>query len=370
MSSRKVGFFRFVTLWPLSFIYKFIGDVRNFMYENHILKSKEYDLPIISVGNISVGGTGKTPHVEYVLRLLKDDYKTAVLSRGYKRKTKGFRIVEADDDYTLCGDEPLQVKRKFDDVVVAVCENRNKGVEKLRELYPDLNVIILDDAFQHRKINPGLHVLLINYNYPIATDYVMPLGRLRESRFNVHRAHLLVYTNCPPKLTPMDRRILTKEVGVLPYQHLSFTTVEYEDIKPIFGNSKKMNYEKMKDCNVLAVTGIAHPENFVEMLMQKSRGVVHLPFSDHHNFSAADIAKISKAFAEISGPKMIVVTEKDAVRLRSSKFIDDGMKPYIYYVPIRVELLCDDEEKKQFNNQIISYVRNNKRYNKLYNNSL
>ncbi|MBQ5424146.1 MAG: tetraacyldisaccharide 4'-kinase, partial [Bacteroidales bacterium] len=198
----------------------------------------------------------------------------------------------------------------------------------------------------------------------------MPLGRLRESRFNVHRAHLLVYTNCPPKLTPMDRRILTKEVGVLPYQHLSFTTVEYEDIKPIFGNSKKMNYEKMKDCNVLAVTGIAHPENFVEMLMQKSRGVVHLPFSDHHNFSAADIAKISKAFAEISGPKMIVVTEKDAVRLRTSKFIDDGMKPYMFYVPIRVELLCDDEEKKQFNNQIISYVRNNKRYNKLYNNSL
>ncbi len=370
MSSHKVGFFRFILLWPLSLVYKFIGDIRNFMYENGLLKSKEYDLPIISVGNISVGGTGKTPHVEYVIRMLKDDFKTAMLSRGYKRKTKGFRIVEPDDDYTLCGDEPLQVKRKFKDVVVAVCENRNKGVEKLRELYPDLNLIILDDAFQHRRINPGLHILLINYNYPISSDYVMPLGRLRESKSNVHRAHLLVYTNCPPKLTPMDRRIMTKEVGVLPYQHLSFTKVIYENPLSVFKNNKKLDYTRLKDCNVLAVTGIAHPENFVEMLMEKSKGVVHLSYSDHHNFSSADVQKIKKTFAEMSGPKVIVVTEKDGVRLRTSKFTDDELKPYMYYIPIEIDLLCDEDEKKLFNNQIITYVRNNKRYNKLYQNSL
>ncbi len=371
MSTRKVGFFRFLLLWLPSLIYKFIGDMRNFMYENGILKSKEYDLPIISVGNISVGGTGKTPHVEYVLRMLKSDFKTAMLSRGYKRKTRGFRIVEADDDYTLCGDEPLQVKRKFgDDVVVAVCESRTEGVEKLRELYPDLNVIVLDDAFQHRRINPGLHMLLINYDYPISKDHVLPLGRLRESKSNVHRAHLLVYSNCPLKLTPIERRLLTKEVGVLPYQHLSFTSVLYEDPKPVFSNAKKLNNERLKDCNVLAVTGIAHPENFVEVLMQKSKGVVHIQFSDHHAFSSSDIARIQKAYDEMSAPKVLVVTEKDAVRLRTNKFLGDKIKTSMYYIPIKIELLCDEEEKKMFNNQIISYVRNNKRYNKLYNNSL
>ena len=369
MGSHKVGFFRFIMLWPISLIYKFIGDLRNFMYENGILKSKEYDLPIISVGNISVGGTGKTPHVEYLLRMLKGDFKTAILSRGYKRKTKGFRIVEPDDDYKLCGDEPLQIKRKFRDVVVAVCESRTKGVEKLRELYPDLNLIILDDAFQHRRINPGLHLLLINYNYPIATDYVLPLGRLRESRSNVHRAHLLVYTNCPAKLTPIDRRILTKEVGVLPYQHLSFTTVFYEDPLPVFAHTKKIDYEKIKNLNVLAVTGIAHPENFVEMLMQKSKSVMHIPFSDHHDFSMSDIAKISKAFSEMSKPKIIIVTEKDSVRLLTSPYIDDEIKSCMHYIPIRIDLLCDEEEKKLFNHQIITYVRNNKRYNKLYQSS-
>lgn len=370
MSYRKKGFFRFLLLWLPSLIYKFIGDMRNFMYENGILKSKEYDMPIISVGNISVGGTGKTPHVEYVLRMLKGDFKTAMLSRGYKRKTRGFRIVEPDDDYTLCGDEPLQVKRKFKDVVVAVCESRTEGVEKLRELYPDLNVIVLDDAFQHRKINPGLHMLLINYNYPISHDHVLPLGRLRESKSNVHRAHLLVYTNCPPKLAPIERRLLTKEVGVLPYQHLSFTKVVYEEPLPVFGGSKKMNSDKLKEYNVLAVTGIAHPEGFVEMLMQKSKGVVHIPFSDHHAFSAADIAKIQKTFDEMSAPKVVVVTEKDAVRLRTNKALGDKIKTCMYYIPIKIDLLCDEEEKKLFNNQIISYVRNNKRYNKLYNNSL
>jgi len=370
MVSHKVGFFRFITLWPLSLIYKFIGDIRNFMYENGILKSKEYDLPIISVGNISVGGTGKTPHVEYLIRMLRSDFKTAMLSRGYKRKTKGFRIVEADDDYTLCGDEPLQVKRKFNDVIVAVCESRTKGVEKLRELYPDLNLIILDDAFQHRRITPGLHVLLINYNYPISSDYVLPLGRLRESRSNVHRAHLLIYTNCPAKLTPIERRIMNKEVGVRPYQHLSFTNIVYEDIKPVFSFAKKMDYNNLSNCNVLAVTGIAHPDGFVEMLKQKAKGVVHIPYPDHYDFRAVDIAKIQKTFDEMSGPKTIVVTEKDSVRLLNNKYLSDDLKRYIYYIPIRIELICEEEEKEHFNNQIIIYVKNNKRYNKLYNNSL
>ncbi len=366
MTNSKFGFLRILFLGPLSLIYKFIGDVRNFMYDHGMLKSHEYDLPIISVGNISVGGTGKTPHVEYVARLLKNDFKTAVLSRGYKRKTKGFRIVETDDNYTLCGDEPLQIKQKFNDVIVAVCESRTEGVEKLRELYPDLNLIILDDAFQHRRINPGLHILLNNYNYPISKDHILPLGRLRESKYNIHRAHLLIYTNCPSKLTPIERRILYKESGVLPYQNLYFSNVVYGTPKNIFDNTE-LSLDNIKDYNILAVTGIAHGENFVEMLKQKSKGLLHISYGDHHNYKKSDILQISKSFNQMSGQKLIIVTEKDAVRLRSNKFIPEELKSNIYYIPIEVELICNDEEKQQFNNQIISYVRNNKRYNKLYN---
>ncbi len=368
MNNRKPGVWKFLLLWPMSLIYKLFTDIRNFMYENGILKSKEYDLPIISVGNISIGGTGKTPHVEYVIRMLKSDFKTAVLSRGYKRKTRGFRIVEATDDYTLCGDEPLQIKRKFEDVVVAVCENRVKGVEELRRLFPDINLIILDDAFQHRRINPGLHILLNNYNFPISDDYILPLGRLRESKHNVHRAHMLIYTNCPSNLTPIERRILNKEMNVLPYQYLFFSRVIYDDPKPVF-NARKLDYEKMKTYNILAVTGIAHSNSFIDMMKEKSKGLVHISFMDHHNFSQSDIQRIQKTYSEISGPKAIVVTEKDAVRLISNKFLSDELKSCIYYIPIEVSLLCSEEEQQQFNNQIISYVRNNKRYNKLYKSS-
>jgi len=366
----KPNLLSFLLLWPASILFRTIVSIRNFCYENKILKSKEYDLPIISIGNISVGGTGKTPHTEFILNMLKGEFQVAILSRGYKRKTKGFRIIETTDTHYQAGDEPLQIKQKFPDVVVAVSESRTNGVEKLRELYPDLNLIILDDAFQHRKINPGLSILLNNYHHPIATDYLLPLGRLREPRSASYRAHIVIYSKCPAELKPIERRILSKEVDIMPYQYLFFSTLKYMNLKPVFDkNLPEFELSKLKDYNIIALTGIARSGNLTSFLESKSASVMHLKYPDHYNFTSKDILKTQKLFSETSGNKIIVVTEKDAVRLKSDNFFDDEFKKDVYCIPIEVELLCSDEEKKQFDNQIFSYVRNNKRYSKLYKNA-
>lgn len=366
----KPGILSFLFLWPATFLYRIVVSLRNFLYENNIFKTKEYNMPIISIGNISVGGTGKTPHTEFILRMLKDEFKVATLSRGYKRKTKGFRIVETTDSHFDSGDEPLQIKQKFPDVIVSVCESRTEGVEKLRDLYPDLNLIILDDAFQHRKITPGLSILLNNYNHPIASDYLLPLGRLREPRSASHRAHIVIYSKCPENLKPIERRILSKEVDIMPYQYLFFSTLKYLDLKPVFENqTESISTEGLKEFNVVALTGIARSGNLTEFLEKHCKSVSHLKYPDHYNFNRKDIAGIQKIFTETSGNKIIVVTEKDAVRLKSDNLFDDEFKKYVYCIPIEVELLCSDEERKHFDNQIFSYVRNNKRYSKLYKNA-
>jgi len=262
----KPNILKFLFLWPLSAMYGIGVSFRNFCYENKILKSVEYDIPIISIGNISVGGTGKTPHTEFLIRMLKDEFSVAVLSRGYKRKTKGFRIVEETDTHFEAGDEPLQIKKKFPDTIVAVSENRPNGVDKLREIYPDLNLIILDDAFQHRKINPGLSILLNNYNHPIASDYLLPLGYLRETRSASHRAHIVIYSKCPPDLKPIERRILSKEIDIRPFQYLFFSTLNYKDPKPVFIDSPSIPIDKLNEHNVLAISGIAKSQSYVNFL--------------------------------------------------------------------------------------------------------
>lgn len=364
------GLISILLLWPAMVIYRLIIGFRNFAYDYKILKSKEFDIPIISIGNISVGGTGKTPHTEFILKMLKNDFKVAILSRGYMRKTKGFRLVETTDKHQLSGDEPLQIKQKFPDVIVAVCESRTVGVEKLRNMYPDLNLIILDDAFQHRKITPGLSILLNNYNHPIAKDHMLPLGRLREPRSSSHRAHIVIYSKCPSELKPIERRILSKEVELLPYQYLFFSTLKYMNLQPVFdADNSNIKTEDIKNFNLIAVTGIARPANFIAYLELKSAGVKHFKFPDHYNFRKKDIVTVQKAFANTPEPKLIIVTEKDAIRLKSDDLFDEEFKKYVYCIPIEVELLCSDEERKHFDNQIFSYVRNNKRYSKLYKNA-
>ncbi len=365
----RISLLKFLFLWPLSLLYGFVISIRNFCYENNILKSKEYNIPIISIGNISIGGTGKTPHTEFLLRMLKSEFNIAILSRGYKRKTKGFRLVEETDSHFSSGDEPLQIKRKFPDIVVAVSENRPNGVENLLNLYPDLNLIILDDAFQHRKIKPGLSILLNNYYHPIGKDYLLPLGLLREFRSASFRAHIVIYSKCPTNLKPIERRILSKEIDIRPFQYLFFSTFEYLDPKPVFNHNSNITIDDLKETNLIALTGIAKSKSFIDFLNSKSKSVNHIHFSDHHNFSQKNIKRIESVFLKTENKKLIITTEKDAIRLKSNDLFSEEIKKYVYCIPIEVKLLCDDDEKKQFNKQILSYVRNNKRYSKLYKNS-
>lgn len=360
----------FIFLWPLVLIYRIAISIRNFCFDNKILKVREYKLPVISIGNISVGGTGKTPHTEFILKMLKKEYSVAILSRGYKRKTKGFRIVEVTDSHYEAGDEPLQIKQKFPDVIVSVCESRTMGVDKLLALYPELNLIILDDAFQHRWINPGLSILLNNYHHPIAKDYLLPLGRLREPRSSSHRAHIVIFSKCPANLKPIERRILSQEVDIMPYQYLFFTTLKYLDLNPVLDSElPKIKTSELKDYNVLSFTGIARSSDFAAYIKSNSKSFRHLNYPDHYDFKQKDIIGIQDIFKTIRSKKIIIVTEKDAVRLKSCDFFDEGIKKYVYCIPIEVELICSEEERKQFDNQIFSYVRNNKRYSKLYKNS-
>lgn len=357
-------------LWPFMALYRIITGMRNFAYDNKIFKSKEFDIPIISIGNISVGGTGKTPHTEFLIKMLKDEFKVAILSRGYKRKTRGFRLVETTDSHHLTGDESLQIKQKFPDITVAVCESRTKGVETLRNIFPNLNLIILDDAFQHRKINPGLSILLDNYNHPIAKDCLLPIGRLRESRYSSHRAHIVIYSKCPPELRPIEKRILTGDADILPYQYLFFSTLQYDNLKAVFDNSiSEIELNQIFDRNIIALTGIAKTENLISFLRSKTISVNHFRYPDHYNFKKKDIQKIQQSFNKLEEPKLVIVTEKDAVRIKSDNLFDDEFKKYVYCLPVEIKLLCSDEEQKQFDNQIFSYVRNNKRHSKLYRNA-
>ena len=357
-----------ILLYPLSWLYGIIVFFRNQMYDLNILSSKEFDVPIISVGNITVGGTGKTPHVEYLVNLLRDKFEVATLSRGYKRKTKGFRYVETTSTAIEVGDEPLQIKNKFNEVTVAVCENRVVGAEKLLSLNNDIipDVVLLDDAFQHRRITPGINILLIDYNRQIKEDTFLPAGRLRESAAQMRRAHIIIFTKCTKEITPIMRRILMKDVGLMPYQELYFTTLNYQKLEPVF-TAKKLdaNFYKKKDFSFLVVVGIASPKLIHKYLKQFSKKVEMLEFSDHHNYSKEDITTTSQKFESINSEnKIIITTEKDAMRLKSREDLDDNFKAALYYLPIKVKFL--DDEGKSFNKKIFNYVGENKSNRELH----
>jgi tetraacyldisaccharide 4'-kinase len=368
MEERPHIFLR-VLLAPFALIYQIIIGIRNFMYDYKLLKVHEFEIPIISIGNISVGGTGKTPHTELLIEmLLEKNYNIAVLSRGYKRKTSGYLEVQIDDDFKSVGDEPLQIKNKFPNVIVAVHENRVKGIQKLMNDYSELNVIILDDAFQHRKVKPGLSILMNDYNHSFVHDHILPFGRLRESHSSSHRAHIIFVSKCPFDMKPIERRIMLKEMDVMPYQHLFFSSIEYLKPKSLFGN-KDMGLDDLKKYNVLAVTGVAKSKMFYKELTALCKSVIHLKYPDHYSFKKKDFKKIKEDFDNLESPKCIIVTEKDAMRLKAYDAFLESIGEFIYYIPIKVYLLCSEEEKQQFDNQIYSYVKNNKRYSKLYKNT-
>lgn len=328
-------------LTPLSWLYGGVMAVRNWLFDNKILKEEEYDIPIIGVGNLTVGGTGKTPHVEYIVGNLAPEYKTAVLSRGYKRKTKGFVLANDKSTPELIGDEPLQIYQKFGSIAtVAVCESRRKGIKELMRLFPDLQLIVLDDAFQHRWVKPKVSVLLTDYNRPFYKDHILPLGRLRESAVHVNRADMVVVTKCPDDMLPINFRIAFKDLNLMKFQKLFFTRYEYESIKPVFPESvpRSVSLESLDaEDAVLLVTGIAHPRYFVRYFKKYPFKVKVDHFPDHHDFSRNDILSISRRFSQLSGiRKLIVTTEKDAVRLSHNPYFPQELKSSVYYLPVKV----------------------------------
>ncbi|MBF1080569.1 MAG: tetraacyldisaccharide 4'-kinase [Prevotellaceae bacterium] len=344
-------------LLPLSWLYGLAVSLRNELFALGILKERSFSIPVISVGNITVGGSGKTPHVEYLIRLLQDYIKVGVLSRGYKRKSHGY--VLADDNSTMrdLGDEPYQIKQKFHDIYVAVDKNRCNGITRLThdKATSNVGVILLDDAFQHRYVKPGLNILLVDYHRLIIYDRLLPAGRLREPLNGKQRADIVIITKCPRDLKPMEFRILTKAMDLFPYQQLFFTTIDYGTPKALFSDKTT----SLNKYNVLLVTGIASPEQMENDMKHKCRSLTSLAFEDHHLFNTKDEQRINNAFERLPSPKIIITTEKDSTRLVNLNGLTTEVRDAIFVLPIKVKFMLNQGEL--FNNKIISYVRKNSR---------
>ena len=306
-------------LLPFSWLYGLAVIIRNELFELNSLKTRRFDIPVISVGNITVGGSGKTPHVEYLIRLLKDKMKVAVLSRGYKRKSRGYVLAGNNTPMREIGDEPYQMKIKFPNIRVAVDKKRCEGIDRLTtdEETKDTDVILLDDAFQHRYVQPGINILLVDYHRLIIYDKLLPAGRLREPLSGKHRADIVIITKCPDALNPIDYRVLSKAMELYPFQQLYFTKLEYCPLEPIFHKGLSIPLTEIRGKNVLLLTGIASPRQLE---------------TDINAYTA---------------------------RLMGIETLSDDVKDNIYALPIKVRFMLDKEET--FNKKIISYVRKNSR---------
>ena len=351
-------------LLPLAALYGMGVRFRNWLFDCQVLKSKEFDLPVISVGNISVGGTGKTPHTEYIVDLLKDAYHVAVLSRGYKRKSKGY-VLAKKDKTTIAdiGDEPFQMWSKYPDATFAVDPNRRHGIEQLmkEDVKPPVDVVVLDDAFQHRYVKPDINIVLVNYYRPIFLDKLLPAGRLREPIVGKNRADILIVTKCPKDLNLEEVRELENGLNPKLDQNLFFTTLAYGDLYCITDREKiiRLKYLSNED-PILLLTGIASPIPMIEELNKYSQNIHPVTFPDHHQFGENDFKRIHKEYDKLPAERrMIITTEKDAARLLHHPLMDDELKSHCYVLPVKVEFLNNSETT--FNKKIQDYVRKNTR---------
>lgn len=349
-------------LLPLSILYGLIVQARNLLFDLQILRSTRFKLPVIAVGNITVGGTGKTPHVEYLIRMLSHEYKVAVLSRGYKRKTRHFILATTKSGVTDIGDEPRQMKLKFPDVHVAVENKRVKGIRTLIESIHKLDVVILDDAFQHRHIRPGLSVLLVDYNRPIFSDVLLPAGNLREPWRNARRADIIIVTKCPNNLSMSERSDFIAGLDLQKEQEVFFTCYTYGDPVPVFpdrhGLQDPVPYKffRKSKTRVMLVTGIASPKPLRDFLEQYLTVEDELIFDDHHNYDLDDIRNMKNRFNTMERlDKCIMVTEKDAVRLQELDISEKNFRKSFYYIPVEVKFLAKGE--KPFIKKIFKYLK-------------
>lgn len=337
-------------LTPLSWIYGAVTYVRNKLFDaGIILKEKEFDVPVVSVGNLTVGGTGKTPHVEYLISRMMHIYNIGVLSRGYKRETKGFVLATSKSTPAHIGDESYMIYQKFGmKVRVAVCENRREGIKQLLACDPAINLIILDDAFQHRYVKPRVSLLLVDSSRPVYEDKLLPLGRLRESVAGMNRADIVVVTKCAPDMQPIHYRLVKNELNLLAYQKLFFSRYIYGGLMPVFPDDSPYDSNLgmlTESDSVLLTTGIAHPRAFVRYFGRYPFKVKVLHFPDHHAFTRKDLNNMKNIFTTMSGArKIIITTEKDAVRFLTNPYFPQSMKPFMYYLPIAVEMIKNPME--------------------------
>ena len=353
---------RNILLYPVSLIYGLITGFRNFLFNTGILPTTIFPIPVICVGNITVGGTGKTPHTEYLVDLLRKNFKVATLSRGYKRETGDFRIATSLSTVSEIGDEPMQIFSKFPDILVTVDKKRVNGAWRILHYASDTEVIILDDGFQHRSITSGLSILLSDFERPFTKDYMLPFGNLREHRSNMRRADIILITKCPKNLNPMQKRLALKEIGKAPYQNLYFTSLSYKSPLPVFDKGKDQFYFDLTKCSgsgIVLLTGVANPTPLKEYLHKFFSEMIELAYPDHYSYRKNDMITITAAFNNLkSSSKYIMTTEKDAVRLREFTDIEESVKSALFYIPVGITFLND--EKDEFDKLILDYVGKNK----------
>lgn len=337
-------------LFPFSILYGLIVILRNLAYDFGIFKSQKFQLPVISVGNLSAGGSGKSPMTEYLVRLLKDRYKIATLSRGYGRKTSGFLSVDTNSESSESGDEPLQFKRKFSDITVAVCENRTEGILRLE---PDHELIILDDAFQHRAVKPGLSILLFEYSFLFKQQWLLPTGDLREPMWAINRADIVVISKCPEKMDTEQQIVIS---GKFSTDKLFFSFLKYGNLRSFSENAPERSLNSINQkSKVILLTGIANAAPLFAELASYGPELIHHQYPDHHQFSEKNIAKLVNAFNELSGDdNLIITTEKDTQRLRIEGIREQLKDLALYYLP--VEAAFKEPEMTRFNNLIEEYA--------------
>lgn len=341
---------------PFSLLYDLITRARNFLYDKKILSSKRFDVPVICVGNLNTGGTGKTPHVEYLIELLKSKFTVATLSRGYGRSTSGFLIAKPFSNAAILGDEPYQYFLKHPEITVTVGENRTAAIEKIISKYPNIDVVLMDDGLQHRAVNPGLKILLTEYSNLFTRENLLPAGNLRESKNNYMRSNIIIVTKCP-EINQQEKQTIIDEISPLAHQTILFSHLKYDALISFYTN-ERMRLEDLKDVHVLCVTGIANPAPFLSFLKTKTSGLSHLQFKDHHDFSTRDLQSIQQNFDNIAAAKKIIVTtEKDFARLKKEELKKHTSKLPLYYLPVKVTF--DENDKKTVDDKILNYVGQN-----------
>ncbi len=357
---KKKPFWLRCLLAPLSFIYGIVVTFRNFLFDIGLLPSRSYPIPVICVGNISVGGTGKTPHVEYIIEVLKENYRIAVLTRGYKRKTKGLVVANESSTINEIGDEPCQIKLKYPNITLLVDGNRRRAMKYLLSLEEDKRpeVVIMDDGFQHRYVKPSYSILLVDMNRPIDTDRLLPLGNLRERSSARYRADMVVVTKKPKNFKPIDRVLFERRLDLYKYQQLYFSSIEYLTPCPLINIGEDSYIESQplaKDSNVVAISGIAMPEPFIQELKQSYTFIEAKSFADHHNFTQKELEELNSSYATLSSKLekelYFICTEKDAVRLFALRdYLNEDLLEHFYYLPITISI--DGNRKNEFNRQI------------------